>query len=279
MKKIKNYILKSVSYFYILIFGRSSMQKLNNYILVMTLHAKGYDNYINSKVSGEYNFIQILSNFNPTLCIDIGANNGSYTKMLLELTNSKVISFEPLPEAFNNLVELKNSYASRFQPYNLGIADKKGNLKLYFGDSDSQHASFSSDIRRIDYVGEKNNNFLNVDVISIDEFVLKNGINEIDFIKIDTEGYEYEVLLGSINTINNIIPKFIQIEMNYHQLFRNQTLLSLSKLLSNYDMYQLLPYGKKLIKVDPEKPESNFFYFSNFIFVAQSVELEKFKTR
>jgi FkbM family methyltransferase len=272
MRKIKNLLLEGFTDFYVFIFGRISMQKYNKQILLATLRARGYDNYQNYKISGELNFIKILTKYNPTLCLDIGANNGNYTKMLLEFTDSKVISFEPLPKAFSNLSNLINFYSNRLETFNLGIADKKGELDLFFGDSESEHASFSIDINKIDYVEKINKNKLNVAVTSIDLFVVENKINKIDFIKIDTEGFEFEVLIGAKNTIKNLKPKFIQIEMNYHQLFRNQTLYSISQLLDSYKMYQLLPYGTGIVERMPEKQDSNFYYFSNFIFVHKELD-------
>ena len=49
----------------------------------------------------------------------------------------------------------------------------------------------------------------------------------VDLIKIDTEGYEMNVLKGSRNFISK--PKFIQIEFNWHQLFTNNSLIDFSK--------------------------------------------------
>ena len=50
----------------------------------------------------------------------------------------------------------------------------------------------------------------------LDDFVKKNLINHIDFLKIDTEGYEFEVLKGSKNIINNV--SFVLFEHHYDDM-------------------------------------------------------------
>ncbi len=47
-------------------------------------------------------------------------------------------------------------------------------------------------------------------------------------LKIDTEGFEYEVLLGSLKFIDGFRPRIIQIEFNLHHLFRGQSIKFIS---------------------------------------------------
>src|SRR3981081_2663609 len=82
---------------------------------------------------------------------------------------------------------------------------------------------------------------------------------EIDLLKIDTEGYEYEVLAGAADTLKRLRPKFVQIEYNWHQLFRKQSLHAIASLLTGYVAYQLLPYGSGLSRVDVRSPEANIY--------------------
>ena len=44
-----------------------------------------------------------------------------------------------------------------------------------------------------------------------------------------------------------------------------------SKFLEGYDLYQLLPFGKKLIRVDPIRPETNIFHLSNFVYIRKDI--------
>ena len=104
-KKILIYIYKKISKFYVLLFGRKKMQFLNDFILALSLDAKGYKNYGNFEKTGEKSFIRLIKN-EINFSIDVGANVGNYTKLLLSETSSKVVSFEPLPEAFKSDIAL-----------------------------------------------------------------------------------------------------------------------------------------------------------------------------
>jgi hypothetical protein len=101
-----------------------------------------------------------------------------------------------------------------------------------------------------------------VEVVTLDSYCAEKSIKIIDFIKIDVEGFEPEVFKGASEVFNKIQPKFIQIEFNWHHLFRNTSLLYFSEKLPNYDCYQLIYDG--WIKRDPL---TNIYHFSNFVFV------------
>ncbi len=223
------------------------------------------------KESGEEFFIEkYLSKKNISLCLDIGANIGSYSKFLLDKTNSKVIGFEPLPFVFNKLQENLSNYSDRIILVNKGVGCKSEPLTIFYNGSATAHASFCEEVNDITYF--KNNEKLEIELTTIDDYCMENNIREIDFIKIDTEGFEKEVFEGAIKTFENIKPKFIQIEFNWHQLFRNTSLLFFSRKLPDYDVYQLT--YNDMQKVDPKDPYSNFYIFSNFVFVRKDLDWE-----
>jgi FkbM family methyltransferase len=259
---------------YLFVLARPSMQIFNDQVLHLALRGKGYNNYRSFKSSGEEAFLKLLATFHPRLCIDIGANKGAYSVALLGLTDSKVIAFEPLPKVFESLRELQAKFRDRLLAVNKGVGDRNTELDLHFDDEYSEWASFSTEINEIDYIGEKNKNSIKVEVVTLDRFfeTLKDAdVSQIDLLKIDTEGYEYEVLVGAEATLRDKKPKFVQIEYNWHQLFRNQSLFKLASLLPGYVPYQLLPYGSGLSKVDVRKPENNIYYYSNFVFVRKDI--------
>lgn len=45
-----------------------------------------------------------------------------------------------------------------------------------------------------------------VKIVSIDEWVADRGLNRVDFIKADVEGYERELIKGAMNTLKNMEP-------------------------------------------------------------------------
>jgi FkbM family methyltransferase len=241
--------------------------KLNNLttqLLKEVLSARGFNNYQNHEVTGETFFIEkILAPTDPKLVIDVGAKIGSYSREILEKTNANVISFEPVPVTFEQLQESLSDFGQRVVLENKGVGATNEILTIHYSTDRLGLASFCEEIKKINYV--KNNLKADVPVITLDEYILVNSIKEIDFVKIDTEGFELEVFQGAINTFSNIKPKFIQIEFNLHQMFRNTSLNYFAEQLSDYDLYQLLP--NSWVKRDAKDPYSNIYQFSNFVFV------------
>ena len=114
---------------------------------------------------------------------------------------------------------------------------------------------------------------------TLDNFIKRNGkiINsKIDLIKIDTEGFELEVLRGAEKTIKQLKPKYIQLEYNWHHLFKNTNLYYFSKVLKDYNTFKILPFSKKLFKINTEKPEHNYFNYSNIVFIRKNKCLKQY---
>ncbi len=254
----------NISYFYAKLFCHGFLARINDKILLLALKAKGYNNFRSSKESGELFFIrQILAPAQPRLCMDIGANTGRYTSNMVAYTSAKIIAFEPLPPAFEKLKETTKEVADRVKIENLGVGDANDSLTIHYNPNALSHASFSEDTKKVSYV--TNEEKAVVPVVTLDSYCDSHDITEIDFIKIDTEGYEAEVFEGAKHLFSTIKPKFIQIEFNWHQLFRNTSLNYFAEKLPDYDVYQLLP--DSWIKRDPKDPLTNLYYFSNFVFV------------
>ena len=249
------------------------MQFFNNILLSLTLNAKGYKNYGSFIKTGEKKFINKISK-DLSLCLDIGANVGAYTKLLLSETNTKVISFEPLPQAFQDLKKIEEKNQDRLKVFNYAIGEKNNILELNYSDDKSEKASFTRDLDKLSFYEYKKNKKIKSEVITLDSFLNKNldlFSDEIDLIKIDTEGFELEVIKGAKETIKKKLPKYIQIEFNWHQLFKGQTLYNFSEHLEKYDLFQILPHGNDLVKVDPNRPETNIYHLSNFVYIRKDI--------
>jgi len=245
-------------------FSKPPGSRLNDALLNYALRARGYNNHKTGNESGENYFLsEVLAPYGPKLCVDVGANVGSYTLKLLEHTDATVISFEPLPYAFEELRGKCNGYENRVLLENCGVGEKTEVLTIHHDPRASTKASISEAVKKVAYVN--NHEKSEIDVVSLDSYFSNSSHQYLDFIKIDTEGYELEVLKGASETIREYKPQFIQIEFNWHQLFRNSTLNYFYELLADYNVYQLLPGG--WAERDPRDPLSNIYCFSNFVFV------------
>ena len=137
---------------------------------------------------------------------DIGAHKGKYTDLLFEEYNiKKAYLFEPQVKMYNFIKE-KYKDNNFINVYNQGVSNKTENVLFYI----NKH-NLTSSIKRLNpknkYLNLKSKLFstnldgmiennLNIKTIKLEEFFLENNILNIDLIKIDTEGHEYEVLAG-----------------------------------------------------------------------------------
>jgi len=249
------------------LFARIFFYKLNILLLKLIIRFLGFNHHGNLKESGEIFFLDKVCKENPSVCIDVGAYIGDYSKYVLEHSNSKVYAFEPILKSFKKLKKYEKFYSKRFFVFNEAISDKIGRKKIYVDKKNLHWSSLDTEIKSINYLkGVKNFEFCKIN--TLDNFFKKKNFlkKKITLIKIDTEGHELEVLLGGKNLIKKLKPKYIQIEYNWHHLFKNVNLYTFSKILKDYEVYKILPYNKKLLKIDPKKPENNYFNYSNIVF-------------
>ena len=108
---------------------------------------------------------------------------------------------------------------------------------------------------------------LNSTDCTLDSYCEKNNIDSVEFIKIDTDGYDIDVLQGAINTIKK--TKYIQIEYDIFYLFHKLDVSLLYKLLEGFLIYKVTPFG--LIKVDSIK--ENYIY-SNYLFSREEFSID-----
>ena len=103
------------------LFGFPALAPLHRAMVNLGLHGLGYDNMLFSSWTGEEWFItHILAPTNPRVCIDVGANVGNYTRLLLKHTGSQIYSIEPSQTALSHLSKINNE---RVIIINSAIAD------------------------------------------------------------------------------------------------------------------------------------------------------------
>jgi len=146
--------------------------------------------------------------------VDVGANVGAYTLIMAKQTGStgKVIAFEPNPEVSQRLehnIRL-NHFEDRVSLIPFALSDREGELTLYVPRSDEPHRGISSLYKYVNVLTDQ----IKVEVKPLDNIFANLGLNRLDFLKIDTEGYDTLILKGSMKTIRRFLPSII-FENNY----------------------------------------------------------------
>jgi FkbM family methyltransferase len=140
--------------------------------------------------------------------VDIGAQSGLYSLFAKYLPKSTFYSFEPFPDTYRLLNDnIKLNDITNVNTYNLAISDKEGETVLNTSESHNGLHTLGTNPVRFTDVKQ-----INVNTTTLDKFFFDKDIS-VDFIKIDTEGHEYHILKGGINTIKKYKPT-IQLEWN-----------------------------------------------------------------
>ncbi len=128
-----------------------------------------------------------------SLVFDIGANHGQYARFFLDL-GAVVVAAEPQPSCWHDLEQLID-ISTKFKVVKSAIGAIDGTASLHLGNLD-EVSSLSSEFReaysRYAYLNWEKS--IEVPVTTLDGFIAQYGIP--DFCKIDTEGWEVEVLSG-----------------------------------------------------------------------------------
>ncbi|MDP2673193.1 MAG: FkbM family methyltransferase [Nanoarchaeota archaeon] len=205
IKTIKNYPLYLRDYF----------GKIKNKYIVYKLR-----NGLKYKIRGGstdrfiINEVWIHKSYNPKgfeinkndIVIDIGAHAGIFTILASYYAkNGKVYAFEPMKENYELLKEnIKLNYAKNIEAINKAVSNKSGKLKFYV--SQTKNKGQNSFYKLSDTQKQ-----ISVEKISFKNFIKK--IPKINFLKIDCEGAEYEILFS---LSKKELEKIKKISMEFH---------------------------------------------------------------
>ncbi|WP_338636575.1 FkbM family methyltransferase [Spirobacillus cienkowskii] len=230
---------------------RFVLKKVNTFNLLLDLKdGSGVSKYILKH--GNYdpfasNFVKQFIKSHSTV-IDIGANIGYWSNLLASFDSTiKVLAFEPEPFNFKLLQENTklNANCNRVQLISKALSNSKGNFNLYLSDNNA------GDHRLYDSL--ENRNFVSVETVVGDDEI---NVNNISFIKIDVQGFEYKVLSGMKNLISknndlSILSEFWPYGM---KMAGDDPVEFLKMMFSfNFKFYALLEDSQEIFKINIEK--------------------------
>lgn len=220
-----------------------------------SLEASGEKHFITQELSG------LIQSDNPVF-FDVGANKGTFSSLLEKhFPKAEIWAFEPNPYTYEVLKKKKAE-----NTYNIGFGEKQATLNLYFNTADKMSVQASSDPQILKEIAKQENlTSVPITVETIDAFCLKHKIDRIHFLKIDTEGFELEVLQGAKSLIKNQKIDIIQFEFNEVNIVKRRFLKDFYDLLEGYSFYRIS--YRQLIPLEDWQPINELFVFQNIVAV------------
>lgn len=142
------------------------------------------------------------------LCFDIGANNGNRTKIFLKL-DTRVIAVEPQEKCVKILKELYQHHGS-FTLVQSVLGASEGEAEMMMSDADTLSSLSTEWVEAVRKSGRFSNftwdKKIKVQMTTIDNLIEKYGRPA--FIKIDVEGFEFEVVKGLTQPVGALSIEF-----------------------------------------------------------------------
>ena len=209
--------------------------------------------------------------------IEIGAlklnkEKESFYELLDYFPSSKIIGFEIEKEVCEKM-NSESLKGIKYYPYALGKANEK--RKLYI----TQHPMCSSLYKPNETFNKLYNNLevtnlkdeIEIDTITLDYFIDKHDIGNIDFIKIDVQGAELDIFKGASNALKNVLN--IVCEVEFIDIYENQPLFGdICNYLSQYNLMfnkflGLAGRAIKPVKLDNNLNKPSQHMWSDAVFV------------
>jgi FkbM family methyltransferase len=177
---------------------------------------RNHDLYSN----GEYTVLKKISKLKPSVIIDGGANIGKYSRVCTELIPDALIySLEPVEETFKLLAQNVSAH-DNIVPVQKGLYKTNTSKEINIFNSNT-HSSLV-DIQGLSYESTQKQT---IELTKGDDFMKSHNIDEVDLLKIDVEGAEFDALLGFDEHISNGKIKMIQFEYGYINITTKKLLI------------------------------------------------------
>lgn len=161
------------------------------------------------------------------IVINAGACRGHYTKIFSNCIkpNGKVIAFEPEKESFEVL-------QNKFKNEDTVVLEEKA-LSNYCGFGNLQVC------KQIGHHHISDSGNLRVQVVTIDSYCTYNNIDKVNFIKMDVEGQDLNLLIGAQNIIKKSNLLVIVAELHYHHFKLDKDKVNEFFKSNNFELYSL----------------------------------------
>jgi FkbM family methyltransferase len=238
-------------------------------LLLVAYNNIGILKYENDIVSGERFLVtrvlkKSLGGIPRPVIFDVGANVGKYSELLArEFPQARIFAFEPNENTFTQLAAKVGKSVTCVNA-GMGAEEKTEKIYTYSDNLASSHASIYGEVFRTFH---KRDDLVEVEfqLTTLDLFCEREKVTGIDFLKIDTEGNELNVLTGGTKMLSEGKIKMIQFEFGECDVFSRVFLRDFYEKLPDYNIYRI--DSERLIPLFEYASTNEIFRFQNFLAV------------
>jgi len=244
--------------------GRRVFYPVNKALFLVALRGLGFNAAYGAPISHpEMRFLRRTLGRTVRTVLDVGANRGDYSRFVRTLAPDAVIhAFEPNRRTFDLLRDAASE--ANVQPFHAACGARPGTLKLA-NLADPTGSTFASLVPEVALhashaTGIPLGSPEDVPVVTLDEHCREHGLDRIDLLKIDTEGFELEVLKGAAGLIADKRIGVVQLEFNYCNVYSRVFMRDIAAALPGYGLHRLL-YSGELVDLEPEHKFRELFTY------------------
>jgi FkbM family methyltransferase len=223
------------------------------------------DNDLNFDRNGEGRVIRALLP-GCSVVFDVGANHGDWTDCALRINPSAAYHcFEPVAATFESLSRRRYPPNVKLHPFALGASDEERTIY-----ADEASDAVNSLYQRTGIGAAHHHRPAGtVRITTLDAFCSREGIERVDFVKIDVEGHEVSVLEGAQRMLAAGTIRLIQFEYGGAYIDAGRMLRDIWQLLetarAGYAVYKIMPGG--LLPVSEYMQVWETYQYSNWLLV------------
>ncbi|HAN45689.1 MAG TPA: hypothetical protein DCQ32_03960 [Cyanobacteria bacterium UBA8156] len=218
----------------------------------------------NSAVNGEERWIQSIAPHCQTF-VDVGANVGHWSAAFCQAmpAQGQGLLFEPAVGA-HQILQQRFADDPRIETVAAALSDTVGTAQFYeepnAGETSSLVAQHSQGQAQVRWVP----------VTTLDRAIAERGWERVDFVKIDAEGYDFQVLRGAQHLLQHQKIGSLQFEYNAPWALVGSTLGAALNFLQGFGYQTFLLKAAGLHRFDYAK-YGEFFGYANFVAVSPAL--------
>jgi FkbM family methyltransferase len=186
------------------------------------------------------NFTNLRRKYNMNVkgVVHIGAHYGEEIQEYVDNGIQKITVFEPLSKNFEVLAERLQNVNADIQGYQVALGSQKGTATMYLSSNEAQSSSILKPKEHLDHHPDVSfDGTEEVEVSVLDEY----DLGDANFINMDVQGYELEVLKGGKETLNNV--DYVYCEVNRGEMYENNAMIGdIDEYLGGYGFERVETY-------------------------------------